>query len=160
MGKLSEDYEKDPKYWTQFDETIDSLHIEKVVLANHKTEENRIKDLLLDAAGRIHEGLWEGPWECNNALIQFSWYQVYHFFKFGYLIKLEYFETNSTEELLQKCNNKNYDGDTNLCILEYKENADEALSVTQELFKLTKSVGVVHNEKLTTQYRFNYLFRE
>ena len=156
MGKMSEDYEKDPKYWTQFDETIDSLHIEKVVLANHKTEENRIKDLLLDAVGRIHDGLWES----GNALIQFSWYQVYHFLKFGYLIKLEYFETNSTEELLQKCNNKNYDGDTNLCILEYKENGDEALSVTQELFKLTKSVGVVYNEKLNTQYRFNYLFRE
>lgn len=156
MGKLSEDYEKDPRYWTQFDETIDSLHIEKVVLANHKTEENRIKDLLLDAAGRIHEGLWES----GNALIQFSWYHVYHFLKFGYLIKLEYFETNSTEELLQKCNNKNYDGDTNLCILEYKENADEALSVTQELGKLTNFIGVVNNEKLNTQYRFNYLFRE
>ena len=41
MGKVSEDYEKDPKYWTQFDETIDSLHIEKVVLANHKTPQNR-----------------------------------------------------------------------------------------------------------------------
>ena len=158
MGKLSEDYEKDPKYWTQFYETIDSLHIEKVVLANHKTEEDRIKDLLLDAAGRIHEGLWEGPWECNNALIQFSWYQVYHFFKFGYSVNLEYFETDTIEELYQKCSN-NYDGELNLCIIEYKKNSNILLKALEPIWKKVKVIAVVYNKDLHRNYRFNYIYR-
>ena len=145
MSNINEDRKTDPKYWTQFDETIESLHIEKLVLLNCKTEEERIKNLISTAVTK-------------NAYVAFMWYDVYHFFKTGYSAQLEIFETDSFEILLKQ--SKNYNGETNLCILEIKDININNITAFEKIIKQVGLLAIVVNPELLHKYRFNFLYKD
>ena len=145
MGN-GEDYKTDPRYWTQFDESVETLHIEKLVLPDNKEEEERVKSLLKKTVDR------------DSALICYMWYDVYHFLKTGYEVNIKTFKTNNFDELMANCTN--LDSNQNLSIFEFKECNDNSFKQAELLMKQVGLIAVVVNNNLDKQYRLNYIYKK
>ncbi len=144
MGNVIEDSQHDEKYYTQSDESVESLKIGQLVLITNKSEENRVKKLLNETV--------EG-----NAIIRFEWYIVYHFFKTGYKAKFEYIETDNFNTFNDI--GKKYDGKNNLCILEIKDYDSVNQEQLQSLWSSVGIMSVMINKDIPCKFRFNYLYK-
>lgn len=153
MGKAIEDAKNDTKYWTQFDEPLESLPIKQLVLANNQAEEPRIKNLLYDALGQQRDDGWG-----SNGLVCFMWYDVYHFFKTGCVAKLCTREADDFADVINAYQNR--DCNVSLCILEIRGSELFSKHQFETLHATVGLVAVVVNEQLSKQYRYNYIFKD
>jgi len=128
-----------------FDESVEVLNIEKLVLLNSKREEGRIKLLIKKSV------------DAKSVLIGFMLYDVQHFFETGYEVNLKTFSTNDFAKLIENCND--LDRNKNLCIFEFKEVNDSSIKQAEQLLMKIGLVAVVVNENLDKQYQLNCLYK-
>lgn len=144
-------YEHDPKYWTQFDEDINNLPIDKIVISSNKNDTARIKTLLWNAV------------DCERLKcgIAFDWYSVYQFLCENANVRLITKETNSIDEIFNIIHNT--EEIDNLCIIECKNGCLPAEEDFDKLSCLYEKYGTIYatvnNSNIKHSYRINFLFK-
>lgn len=141
-------FKKDPNYWMQFDQDIQGLPIDNIVL-NNKQETNRIKELLWNAIDD----------ERCKAGILFSWYDVFQFLEHGKDLQLKTLETDNLEEVRKILHDsENVD---NLCVIECRDAFIPSFDDMEYIGNLYQDFGTIFatvlNKDIQKKFKINFL---
>lgn len=145
------DYKNDPYYWIQFDQDIENLPINSILLDNEE-ETIRIKKLLWDAVDN----------ERYRAGILFGWYDVFQFLEHGKDLQLKTLETDNLEEVRKILHDsENVD---NLCVIECRDAFIPSADDMEYIGNLYQDFGTIYatvlNKDIQKKFKINFIYQQ
>ncbi len=145
------DYKNDPYYWIQFDQDIENLPIDSILLDNEE-ETIRIKELLWDAIDD----------ERQKVGISFLWYDVHQFLENRKKLSVKILETDNLEEVRNILHDsENVD---NLCVIECRDSfipSDDDMKNICNLYQDFCTIyATVLNKDIQKKFKINFIYQQ